>query len=265
MKDLTNLLGFDVKMISKSELEFGDGIDKTKPDKRFLDDLKGLTYDRKLKLIHSPIYYMYRDRHEKKDEAAIRKYKVRYDITLIPPRMIGEEFIKTSGHFHPEKKGTGIAYPEVYEVISGQATYLLIGSVLPYDKVTEAYLCTVEAGEKAIMPSGYGHVTINLIDEPLLMTNWVAEEFSSDYGPIIEYHGASHFLIKDSPYKIVENTKWGELPEIKIVKPKSLPKFALEFGKPMYQQALNNMEKLDYLVNPEKYLEEIKPSKVFAY
>jgi len=263
MKDLSKLFGFEVKLKSESELVFGSDVNQDKPEIRFEDDLKGLTYNKELKLRHKPIYYMYRNRHKEKDEKIIRRCKVRYDITLIPPLMIGKEFVKTSGHFHPEKPGTKIAYPEVYEVVSGQALYLLIGSVPPYNSVTEVYLCEVNSGEKAIMPPNFGHITINVKNEPLLMTNWVAEDFNSIYGPFEEKHGGTHFLIKNTEYRIIKNNNWGEVPRPKIVRPKNLPGFGLKFGKPMYVQGISNPQKLKYLTDPEKFIDALRPNKIF--
>jgi len=38
---------------------------------------------------------------------------------------MGIEFVKTAGHYHPLIEGTGYTYPEIYEVLSGVAHYLL--------------------------------------------------------------------------------------------------------------------------------------------
>ena len=39
--------------------------------------------------------------------------------------MLGLEYTKTVGHYHPQIPGTDISYPEIYQVLEGSATYLL--------------------------------------------------------------------------------------------------------------------------------------------
>ena len=56
------------------------------------------------------LYYMYRG-VETRDG-------LRYDITVIPPSLMGEEYVKTKGHFHCTNKG------ELYTVIEGEVLFL---------------------------------------------------------------------------------------------------------------------------------------------
>ena len=39
--------------------------------------------------------------------------------------MLGSEYVKTVGHYHPPVPGTDVSYPEIYQVLDGSATYLL--------------------------------------------------------------------------------------------------------------------------------------------
>ena len=67
--------------------------DKT-PDIRYLNDIKEVLFDQEWAKTapNYELYYMYRGLQEKDN--------LRYDITVIPPRMLGEEFTKTKGHYH---------------------------------------------------------------------------------------------------------------------------------------------------------------------
>ena len=72
------------------------GIDlkNKKPDVRHLNDMKDVIYDKEwLKSASNlELYYMYRGVEEKDG--------LRYDITIIPSRMLGKEYVKTKGHEH---------------------------------------------------------------------------------------------------------------------------------------------------------------------
>lgn len=83
----------------------------------FLDDMKDVLYDRKLsgsQGFEVELYYMFRDICRAKDREIVREKDLRYDITVIPPCFIGEEFVKTQGHAHSLVVGVDIIYPEMY-------------------------------------------------------------------------------------------------------------------------------------------------------
>src|SRR3989344_6136952 len=84
---------------------------KLKPDVRYVSEMENVVYDKEWfkAAENSELYYMY------------RKLKVenglRYDVTIIPSRMFGNEFVKTKGHIH-----AGF-YGEVYMVVEGGGIY----------------------------------------------------------------------------------------------------------------------------------------------
>jgi len=87
---------------------------EVKPDIRHIKDLESVLYDKEWFQRENPdfgAYYMYRD--------IKRENGLRYDETVIPFRMFGEEFPKTKGHYHPKQ------YGEIYTVLEGKALYLL--------------------------------------------------------------------------------------------------------------------------------------------
>jgi len=93
-----------------------------------LFDMKDVIYDHDwLKSAENvELYYMYRELSlGKKDALLMKEHGLRYDITVIPPRMMGCEFVKTAGHYHPLVPGTKSTYPEIYEVLGGEANYIM--------------------------------------------------------------------------------------------------------------------------------------------
>ena len=91
--------------------------------------------------------------------------KLRYDETVVFPKMLGNEFNKTKGHYHIG------AYPELYMVLEGTAIYLLQKRNAE-GNIEDVFAVTVKAGECAVMPPLYGHVTVNPSEtEELKMAN----------------------------------------------------------------------------------------------
>lgn len=173
------------------------------PDVRRLKDIIKVIYDKewlKTADLESELYYMYRGVEEKD--------KIRYDITVIPGKMLGKEFNKTKGHFHVGK------YGEVYTVLEGKAIYLM-------QKEGDVYAVKAEKGDVIIIPPFYGHVTINPSDKELKMANWISTDCQSDYLPYEEKEGAAYYFTKQG---WIKNENYKDIPELRFEEPlKSVP------------------------------------------
>ncbi len=222
------------------------------PDTRRISDMKDVIYDKEwLKNVSdADLYYMYRDLATcKEDQVLINKNCLRYDITIIPPFNLGNELVKTAGHYHPVIEGTEHTYPEVYEVLEGEAHYLI--QKLEGDKVTDVVFIEAKKGDKIIIPPNYGHVTINPSDKELKMANWVSNDFSSIYEPYKNYRGAAYFELKNG--EIIPNTNYGEIPEMNYLKPINIAELGFNRDEDMYN-LIKEVENLHFLNKPHEYV-----------
>lgn len=231
---------------------------KTKKQIRKLFDIKEVIYDRKWLSSSNNIelYYIYREFYfSTKDLFKMKQNGLRYDITFIPPRMLGCEFVKTAGHYHSMVSGTDITFPEIYEVLAGEANFML--QKLDNDKIKDVILIEVRKGDKVIIPPGYGHLTINKSDKVFKMANWIALRNESIYSPIVEKGGGAYFFLIDG---LVKNSKYANIPEIRIMKPFDL-EIGLKKGEYMYD-LVKDIKKLEFLTKPQEYMklfEELYP------
>lgn len=155
-------------------------LDRLVPKIRYLRDMKEVLYNKSLEVKgDSPVYYMYRNLKLK--EFGSGEF-LRYDITVIPPGRMGEEYVKTKGHYHPSR------YGELYIVLKGRALYLLQGRDF-HDVVS----IEAKRGDVVIIPPEYGHITINHGENVLEMANWVSPDFESLYDPLKEKEGGIFF------------------------------------------------------------------------
>ncbi|MFW9873826.1 MAG: glucose-6-phosphate isomerase family protein, partial [Candidatus Thorarchaeota archaeon] len=178
-----------------------------------LNDMKSVIFDREWveSTDNFELYYMHRELYKQDpDLETMRENHLRYDITVIPPNMLGREYIKTAGHYHPMVEGTELSYPEVYQVLEGEATYLL--QKREGERIVDVIVSEAKAGEIAIIPPGYGHVTINNSDQTLKMANWVCDIFSSCYEPVKRYSGAAYYLLEDG---FVRNESYADVPDVR--------------------------------------------------
>ncbi len=194
-----------------------------------------------------PLYFMYRDlARSDEDRAWLHQQNLRYDLTVIPARSLCGECVKTKGHFHP-KNPQGAGYPEVYEVLEGEAHYIL--QTRGFDDIV---LVAAKAGDVVVIPPGYGHVSINpLRDAPLAMVNIVSTAFESEYGEYEARHGAAYFEMADGSMK--RNPHYPHVPSLRRIR------VAVKNGEkpfcngPIYD-LIGDEDALLFLNYPERYL-----------
>jgi len=186
-------------------------IDLTKlsPDIRKLNDMREVLADKDF-AENSPdmdLYYMYRGLTEKDN--------LRYDITTIPAKMLGNEFNKTKGHYHVG------AMQELYMVLEGTAIYLLQRKNAK-GEVEDIFAVEAHKGDAVIMPAFYGHVTINPSKtEELKMANWVCKDCKSDYSDYVKMGGACWYFTESG---WIKNENYKNVPELGFQEPlKSIP------------------------------------------
>jgi len=174
---------------------------------RYLNDMREVLYDQKWakSAPNFELYYMYRGIKEKDG--------LRYDITVIPPRMLGKEFVKTKGHEHSGKFG------EIYNVISGKALYLI--QKRKGNKIEDVYWVKAKKGEWVIVPPGYSHITINPSKKILKEANWIAENCKNIYDLFEKNQGACYYHT-DGGW--VRNKNYKSAPKLRFKKPlKKMP------------------------------------------
>lgn len=183
-------------------------LSKLTPDIRYLNDVKEVIYDQVwLKTATNfELYYMYRGL-EKKDG-------LRYDITVMPAKMLNNEFSKTKGHEHISK------YQEVYTVLNGQAIYLM--QKYQGDNIEDVYAVKAQKGDTIVIPSFYGHVTINPSEtEELKMANWISDDCKSDYSLFEKLRGACYYYTREG---WIKNGNYKNIPPLRFEEPlKSIP------------------------------------------
>jgi glucose-6-phosphate isomerase len=172
------------------------------PDIRHLNDMKEVLYDQEwVKTAPNyELYYMYRGLKEENG--------LRYDITIIPARMLGKEYVKTKGHYHVHDRG------ELYVVLEGEGIFLLQKE--EKGQIIDAYYIRGEEGDFIPIPPQYGHITINPSNKDLKMANWVSKKCKSDYSCIGQMKGACYYYLESG---WVKNKNYNNVPNLSSKEP----------------------------------------------
>lgn len=233
----------------KNQIKFGEIIKEA--DIRWLYDIKDVIYDKEWFKTQEnfEIYSMYRNLYKNQlDRQIIESNQLRYDITVIPPNMIGSEFVKTAGHYHPIIKNSNLSYTEIYQVLEGRATYLLQKLALDNKSIEDFIIIKAEKGDCVIIPPNYGHVTVNESNETLKMANWVASDFRSEYHLISQNNGIAYFLTING---LIPNKLYNK-PNVRYLSPVDLSEYGINQGLDMYN-LIQYLDKLEFLKRPEDF------------
>ncbi len=203
---------------------------------RYLFDMKEVLFDREWVKRQKRNFVLYEMRREVKVNGTLR-----YDVTKIYGRMLGKEFSKTFGHYHPG------GFPEIYEVLKGRAIFLLQKPVrMDSRKIIHAIAVHAEKGTQVVIPPRYGHVTINPSRKVLVIANIVSSRFSSNYAPYKKFGGACYFFtkngwVKNENYRVqnLEKREAGRIYEEDL------------------KELIDNYEKIFWLEKPKKFPEKL--------
>jgi len=177
------------------------------PAVRHLNDMREVLFDSDFAK-NSPdmdLYFMYRK--VKQENGLI------HNITVIPTNMLGSEFVKTAGHVHmgPQQ--------EIYTVLEGEAIFLMQKG--DGQNIEDVYVVKAKKGESAVIPSFYGHVTINPATENLKTGDWSSEITKADYSLFKNLQGACYYYTTQG---WIKNPNYKNVPELRFEEPlKAVP------------------------------------------
>jgi oxalate decarboxylase/phosphoglucose isomerase-like protein (cupin superfamily) len=164
-------------------------------------------------------YYMIRGGSDKKN------------ITVWEPGTIGGEYIKAYGHYHVGDLS------ETYNILEGQGIILLqrcekdaSGNML-IDRIKKFVAVMVKAGDSVFIPSGIGHLLLNIgsawtatsDDSPVNFSDAdpVGMPGHADYESVRKMRGFAYYVVeKDGAPSFVKNPSYVSVPKATIVEAK---------------------------------------------
>ncbi len=202
-------------------------------------------------------YFVYRGLCLPEHKTLIQGLHLTYDITIVPPMMLGNEFNKTVGHYHSNIEGGNLAHPELYQVLNGHALFLIQKMDPNFQYLISFYAIEAHAGDKIIYPPNYGHVMVNIGDEPLVTANWLSSDYKPLYEPIAQHRGMGYYVVKGNEklYEFVANPSYQNHPGAKMKDIQSVvyKHFDFSLEVPMYVSGVKNPASLEFLRQPQKY------------
>ncbi|MBU2633485.1 glucose-6-phosphate isomerase [Patescibacteria group bacterium] len=176
---------------------------------RRLKEMTNVIYDKDFgqKNPELELYEVYREIKTDKD--------LRWDITRIPPQMLGKEFVKTKGNRNNH------GFQELYTVLKGEAIFLM--QKAKNGLIEDVFAIKATPTNWIIVPPNYEIITINPSNKKTLETgNWVSNKTKNIYEDIEKFKGACYFYTVDGWLK---NKNYQKITKLRFEEPlKSEPK-----------------------------------------
>lgn len=155
------------------------------------------------------------------------------NITIWEPGKVGDEYIKTYGHYH-----VGIL-DETYWILYGEGIALVQKRVerdgQPVDdEVEQVHAVHVKAGDLLYMPTGWGHLVVNISDTFFVTADDSPVNFEdvdpvslpghADYEAVKRMQGFCYYVVeRDGKPTLVKNSKYKKIPDIEIIEARDYP------------------------------------------
>ncbi|KUO51601.1 MAG: hypothetical protein APF76_13220 [Desulfitibacter sp. BRH_c19] len=245
------IFGTDIILTDKGTIVFTEGIiHPVEPEIGTIKDAISFFYY-KVAPTEVPLYYRYKNIYYEQDETIFNEVNIRYDIVVMFPGKIGKEFIKTIGTFQPLKSTGKETYSEYYEVLSGEAIFLLQKNGRN-NEVEEVIAIEAKTGDKVYIPSNYGHVIINPGESFLVVANLIAANVSAISEAFLEKSGAAYFYIETEKGKCdwIKNPDYKNSVGLKIKAAPNLEQPISDIkDKPLYSAFIENPQCFAILTN----------------
>lgn len=235
--------------VDSCKLILGEGLNEPSYRIRKLHDLKGVwanpieEEDRVIYRYTSALYF-------REDGPVWREANVAYGIVIFAPGVFSGEYVKSSGQYHPPVQPCNMGTPEIYSVLFGKGHFLLQKARTPFEKVEDAALVEVKAGETFVVPPDYGHLQINPSSQPLVFSYAVMDGMKGCYDPFRERKGAIYYEMADGKKRFVFNSNYPDRLPLRLLKASELCQLPDLNENVTYQAIRDRLSGLPFLTDP---------------
>lgn len=247
MIDVTALSGLDLGLDpSCLTLTFGPHVCHPPGETRTLAQARPMLED---KCAQGPdhLYTIYMDIYREEDGLALRAQGLLYGAVVYNHGTVGRERLRSQGHIHATKPGTGLRYSEVYEFWTGHGCVYLQKECA--STVTRAFRVRVGPGDKLVIPFGWVHLVVTEGDESLSFGAWCARENSLEYACLRAMGGPAYYFLADG--SLEPNPRYARVPPIVDATPRDFPDLGIPLDRPIYTSWREQPGLYAFMAQPE--------------
>ncbi len=202
-----------------------------------------------------PLYHVYRNVRPALLSESMERFGFSYALTTFKAGTIGggAEWVRTRGHTNSDAPGTNLSYPEIHEVLRGEAwLYLQHGAT---EHPTDAVTIPLMAGDKAVVAPGWASLLVNVGVSELIVGTWRMADCETERTALAERGGMAHFVLRggDGAPFCEANSRYKAVPEARTAAPKELPDWGLTRTESLLAAFHRSPEYLRCLLRPQDF------------
>jgi glucose-6-phosphate isomerase len=251
--DLTSQAGFALHLDTEApDATAGSGI-RFQRQARRVTDMKQVLYQPPANGVDSTLYWTYTLLDAGEFQPAFESMRLTFGLVLLPGKRVGEEYVKTHGHYHSVMPGSAIGYPEVYTHYFGELyLYAQRRRFEAAAELDDCVLYKMVPGESIMIPPGYAHILINPSGSPALMAGLYSPDAVHEYSPVREMGGAAYYFLVDRGLdQAVPNPRYQILPPLRRLDDLTGTRFAPpEDDQPLWRSFTADPQRYAFITNP---------------
>jgi glucose-6-phosphate isomerase len=193
------------------------------------------------------LYTIYMDIYDRGDGPALHDQGLLYGAVIYNHGALGTERLRSQGHVHSTKPGTGLRYSEVYEFWTGHGFVYLQKECAP--RVSRAFLVQIGPGDKLVIPFGWVHLVIAARDEVLSFGAWCARANHLEYDCLGALGGPAYYFRHDG--SLEPNPNYTHIPPIINATASDFPNLGIPTDRPLYTSWREQPELYRFMAFPE--------------
>ena len=244
--------GFDIRPTTKPlGFNYGPGVFGPPCELRSLDAIRPSLRDPHCEG-PDPVYAIAMDVGTQDKREDLLKRNLLFGAVTYASGRLGEEPVRSQGHIHAVSTSCGRSTPELYEIWQGRAVILM--QERAEDDPGRCYAVEAGPGEVVVVPPEWAHATISADpNTPLTFGAWCVRDFGFDYRGV-RAHGGLAWFPRLHNHRLVwdRNPAYPLASDIQIKSPGDYSALGLIPGIPVWQQYLDDPERVMWVPRPEK-------------
>ncbi len=185
------------------------------------------------------------------DDSDVFKDNLNYDVLILPPGLLGIEYIKSHIYYTPPSLNKDYQFSTIVEAIKGETTVIMqknkvnIAKFNPNPSVEEGVIVELSPRQKLAIPEGYMYAFVNCSDNASIISRVYKSNHIIDPNWISKLKGLAYLCIrKNAKQEVVYNPKYKNIPSPKKITPKDnhIDSLGFDLSKSLYNLVRTNTE-----------------------
>jgi glucose-6-phosphate isomerase, archaeal len=236
---------------SSMDFQYGPGLFGPRPEYRRLVDIRPSLRDPNSSG-PDPVYAIAMDVGWVDDLDELKTRMLLFGVVMYAGGRLGDEPVRSQGHFHAISPHSGWSAPELFEIWEGRA--IIYGQERSGDDPGRCVAIEAGPGDKVVMPPAWSHFVVNAdLDSKLIFGAWCDRQYGFEYTQMRAHHGLAWFPLIDAAGQFRWKANPNYLTSTLQSRPaRAYPEFGLSPATPIYEHLRRDPESIQWVSDPAR-------------